>query len=315
MREWAALSSGFLNTPLVTVEASELTKQLTHYTRAAYRIERGLGPSGPLIKGVSYLQDVLGQFKELAGVVSGLRSPHIRPRHWDKIQEALGQRVARDAHLTLRVLDAMGAVLVKDALADIVQIATNEAAVDETLRKLQRPGDDEDGGAAVQEVIPEVITLTPSLAASAASFVSPASTLSSLSSPPTSSSSPPSSRREVDALPSPPVAAPSSGAQPEDPLHSLVSRSSKKSKSKEAPAVPLPGDRSISPKPSKPAAKTPAKAKASAKAPAVHEAPKAQVSAKGSVSVQPQVAPAFPPAMIYAMILVPIVAIILYISL
>ena len=40
-------------------------------------------------------------FKQGMPVISSLRNPALRPRHWESIEETIGTKIVRDKHFTL----------------------------------------------------------------------------------------------------------------------------------------------------------------------------------------------------------------------
>ena len=70
-------------------------------------------------------------------VISDLRNPHLKKRHWDLIQEALNYKFDRvAASLTLGLLVEIKAFDKAEAMQEISGMASSQAALEAILKKV-----------------------------------------------------------------------------------------------------------------------------------------------------------------------------------
>ncbi|XP_064622088.1 dynein axonemal heavy chain 6-like isoform X2 [Lineus longissimus] len=114
----------------VTVES--LQKNVNRFTQTVYMLEKGLPHNEVLPR----LKEKVLDFKQSMPVVTSLRNPSLRARHWQVIEKIIGKVIVRDKGFTLGDLLAMNILKHKDRIQDISTTASNEATLEIMLQKV-----------------------------------------------------------------------------------------------------------------------------------------------------------------------------------
>lgn len=69
-----------------------------------------------------------------------MRNPHLKKRHWELIQEALGYKFSPEEPLTLGLLVEINAFRKAEAMQEISGMASSQAALEAILKKVSRSG-------------------------------------------------------------------------------------------------------------------------------------------------------------------------------
>ncbi|RUS88169.1 hypothetical protein EGW08_004066, partial [Elysia chlorotica] len=75
-------------------------------------------------------------FKQGMPVITSLRNPSLRQRHWDEIQRIIGKSISRDKNFTLGNLLDMNIFKHKEKIQEIATTASNEATLEQMLQKV-----------------------------------------------------------------------------------------------------------------------------------------------------------------------------------
>ncbi|KAJ9522809.1 hypothetical protein QJQ45_019797 [Haematococcus lacustris] len=130
--QWAELTQTWLHSRLDALNAAQLEDTVQRYNKAVFKMERGLMPN----KVVPKLRDSVAVWRELVPIVAALRNPHMKDRHWYKVNEVLGTLLERGERLTLQSLVDLKVVDHREELAVISNEATQEAALEAMLDKV-----------------------------------------------------------------------------------------------------------------------------------------------------------------------------------
>ena len=96
------------------------------------RLERGL----PNNKVVPILKERVFEFKDMLPIITNLRNPMLKSRHWDKIEAEIGIKVKGNDSFTLGMLMSMKIGEYKEKVVAISTEATQEASLEQLLHKV-----------------------------------------------------------------------------------------------------------------------------------------------------------------------------------
>jgi dynein heavy chain len=82
------------------------------------------------------LQIKLDRMKEKLPLITDLRNPSLKPRHWERIDTVLGQPLPHDETFTLKLLDELEVWKHKEALQEVSTAASSESALETMLKKV-----------------------------------------------------------------------------------------------------------------------------------------------------------------------------------
>ncbi|GFO34548.1 dynein heavy chain 1, axonemal, partial [Plakobranchus ocellatus] len=132
LEEWTKLVDDWTITPFDSINVEGLQKNVNKFTQTVYMLEKGL-PSNEV---VPRLKEKVMDFKQGMPVITSLRNPSLRQRHWDEIQRIIGKSISRDKNFTLGNLLEMNIFKHKEKIQEIATTASNEATLEQMLQKV-----------------------------------------------------------------------------------------------------------------------------------------------------------------------------------
>ena len=103
------------------------------YHKMVFKIERGLPPN----KLAPAFREKVDAIRNTLPVVQALRNKNLKARHWEKIEETIGTQIVRDENFTLGYMLDLKVMDFKDGIVQVSTEATQEAALEEMLAKVQ----------------------------------------------------------------------------------------------------------------------------------------------------------------------------------
>ena len=131
--DWAKMQEAWEQTQFSDIDVNEMDDKVQRFGRMCFKVERGL----PSNKVVPKLRDLVEEFKKILPVVRSLRNDALKERHWTKIKDMTGHDLAEDKGLTLGNMLEMKVTDHMEAINTISTEATQEAALEELLAKVQ----------------------------------------------------------------------------------------------------------------------------------------------------------------------------------
>ncbi|KAH9492578.1 Dynein heavy chain 6, axonemal [Bulinus truncatus] len=130
--EWDNIVLRWIETPFMSLEPEEVTATTMKYLKTVQTLEKGL-PSNEV---VSMLKKKVEVMRQRLQVITDMRNPHLKKRHWDLIQEALNYKFIKDEPLTLGLLIEIDAFDKADVMMEISGMASSQAALEAILKKV-----------------------------------------------------------------------------------------------------------------------------------------------------------------------------------
>ncbi|XP_019625905.1 PREDICTED: LOW QUALITY PROTEIN: dynein heavy chain 6, axonemal-like [Branchiostoma belcheri] len=130
--EWAKLEEGWRATAFEQLNVDAVQKNVNRFSQTVFMLEKGL-PHNEIVPKLK--QSVL-DFKQGMPVITSLRNPYLRSRHWEAIQELIGRSIVRDKKFTLGNLLELKIFQHKERIGDISTQASNEATLEAMLQKV-----------------------------------------------------------------------------------------------------------------------------------------------------------------------------------
>ncbi|KAL5008122.1 hypothetical protein ScPMuIL_013703 [Solemya velum] len=130
--EWAKLLEEWTATVFDGLNVEMLQKNVNRFTQTVYMLEKGL----PVNEVMPRLKEKVMDFKQGMPVITSLRNPSLRQRHWDMIERLIGKSISRDKSFTLGSLLDMNIFKHKEKIQDISTTASNEATLEIMLQKI-----------------------------------------------------------------------------------------------------------------------------------------------------------------------------------
>ncbi|XP_070181014.1 dynein axonemal heavy chain 6-like [Littorina saxatilis] len=132
LEEWTRLVDEWTATPFDSINVESLQKNVNKFTQTVFMLEKGL----PHNEVLPQLKEKVMDFKQGMPVITSLRNPSLRQRHWDAIQKIINKVISRDKSFTLGNLLEMNIFKAKEKIQDISTTASNEATLELMLQKI-----------------------------------------------------------------------------------------------------------------------------------------------------------------------------------
>ncbi|KAI9363382.1 dynein heavy chain and region D6 of dynein motor-domain-containing protein [Zopfochytrium polystomum] len=132
MNEWNSITSVWKNQPFDSLNPEDVNSQITTYLKTVYTLDKGLPPNDVVPK----LKAMVDEYRAMYSTIVDLRNPALKPRHWEKIQDAIGKAIVKDETFTLATLLESRIFDFKEEIGNVSSQAGSEAALEEMLGKV-----------------------------------------------------------------------------------------------------------------------------------------------------------------------------------
>lgn len=127
--------------PFMELDATNIEKDVSAWYKLMFKLEKELQADEAVkpARVASEMKDKINAFKENVPIIQWLRSPGLRPRHWDQISHTLAPgrvTLTPDNDLTLSHILALDVDKHKEAIEDISSAAEKEYALEQSLDKM-----------------------------------------------------------------------------------------------------------------------------------------------------------------------------------
>ncbi|KAJ3192063.1 Dynein heavy chain 6, axonemal [Irineochytrium annulatum] len=132
LKEWVSMTEEWKALPFEALNTEEVNAQMANFLKTVYALDKGLPPN----EVVPRLKSMVDEFRQIYSTIVDLRNPALKPRHWEKIQDALGKSLIRDETFTLGKLMELRVFDFKEEIGNVSSQASSEAALEEMLGKV-----------------------------------------------------------------------------------------------------------------------------------------------------------------------------------
>ncbi|XP_071080158.1 dynein axonemal heavy chain 6-like [Haliotis cracherodii] len=132
LEEWTKLLDEWTGTSFDSIHVESLQKNVNKFTQTVYMLDKGLPHNEVLPR----LKEKVMDFKQGMPVITSLRNPSLRARHWEIIEKIINKVIVRDKSFTLGNLLDMNIFKHKEKIQDISTTASNEATLELMLQKI-----------------------------------------------------------------------------------------------------------------------------------------------------------------------------------
>ncbi|XP_033124826.1 dynein heavy chain 6, axonemal-like [Anneissia japonica] len=130
--EWESLVEEWTATQFDQLKVDSVQKNVNKFTQTVFMLEKGL----PANEVLPTLKENVVSFKKGMPVISSLRNPALRSRHWKEIQDLIGRNILIEKKFSLGKLLELQVFEHKDRINDISTQASNEATLEVMLTKV-----------------------------------------------------------------------------------------------------------------------------------------------------------------------------------
>ncbi|XP_026758308.2 dynein axonemal heavy chain 6 [Galleria mellonella] len=132
-KEWNDMFQSWFELPFNTLVMDDIQTTTINFGKIFNQLDKGLPPN----KIVPKCKETINIIKEKIPVMSYLRTPSLKPRHWVKIEEILHTRITPDMVLTLQTFEELHAFQHAEELMEVAGQASSEAGLEALLKKVE----------------------------------------------------------------------------------------------------------------------------------------------------------------------------------
>ncbi|XP_015279206.1 PREDICTED: dynein heavy chain 6, axonemal [Gekko japonicus] len=134
LSEWAILDEDWMESKFDSLDPESLNSQVSKYAKYVSQLEKGLPPNSV----VPRLKEKVERMKEKLPVITDLRNPFLKPRHWAILEQVIGATLVDvENPLTLEKLVQINAFEYGQEIQDISGQASGEASLETILKKVE----------------------------------------------------------------------------------------------------------------------------------------------------------------------------------
>ncbi|XP_033099985.1 dynein heavy chain 6, axonemal-like [Anneissia japonica] len=133
LEEWDVISQDWTEKPFDDIDPETISGTVQKYGKSVYQLEKGLPPNQVVPKLKAKVEDM----REKLPVITNLRNPALKQRHWDTIENILDHKFTSDEVLNLGLLTQLDAFQFTEALEEVSGQASSEASLESLLKKVE----------------------------------------------------------------------------------------------------------------------------------------------------------------------------------
>ncbi|XP_043266980.1 dynein axonemal heavy chain 6 [Venturia canescens] len=130
---WSQIVDDWYIVDLGTLNVEEMTALTMKYLKNIGQLEKGLPANNILPK----LKEDVETIKDKLPIIGYLRNPHLKARHWLKIENLLNYKFKTDESICLDSLEGLGAFGYPNELMEIAASASSESSLEAMLKKIE----------------------------------------------------------------------------------------------------------------------------------------------------------------------------------
>ena len=119
------------------LEAESIDTNVTNWWKFAWRAEKTFDGKKEPQSVCTTLKEKLDEFKPNLPIITALRNPGVKDRHWLRLSEEIGHEVMPDGNLTLRNLLEIGILQHENYIVSLSEQAAKEYGFERTLDKMK----------------------------------------------------------------------------------------------------------------------------------------------------------------------------------
>ncbi|KAL7841172.1 hypothetical protein SRHO_G00248630 [Serrasalmus rhombeus] len=132
LEEWTSLQNTWLQSKFDELDPELLSAQVNKYGKYVNQLEKGLPPNSV----VPHLKATVDSMREKLPVISDLRNPCLKARHWEMLESIVGSSLLEEP-LTLYALQELDIFTYSQEIQEVSGQASGEAALEAVLKKVE----------------------------------------------------------------------------------------------------------------------------------------------------------------------------------
>ncbi|XP_062864847.1 dynein axonemal heavy chain 6 isoform X2 [Trichomycterus rosablanca] len=132
LEEWNHLQNRWMQSKFTELEPELLSAQVNKYSKYVNQLEKGLPPNSV----VPSLKTGVESIREKLPVISDLRNPCLKARHWEMLESIVGVNLVEEP-LTLAALQELDMFSYRTEIQEVSGQASGEAALETMIKKVE----------------------------------------------------------------------------------------------------------------------------------------------------------------------------------
>ncbi|XP_064174621.1 dynein axonemal heavy chain 6 isoform X1 [Anguilla rostrata] len=132
MEEWESLQAGWMESMFEELDPEDLNAQVMRFVKCVTQLEKGLPPNSVVPK----LKEQVESMRAKLPVISDLRNPALKPRHWDMLERVVNASLVEEP-LTLAALQELNIFSFDAEIQEVSGQASGEASLESILKKVE----------------------------------------------------------------------------------------------------------------------------------------------------------------------------------
>ncbi|KAG9342632.1 hypothetical protein JZ751_016069 [Albula glossodonta] len=132
LEEWESLKAGWMEIKFEELDPEDLNTQVMRFVKCVTQLEKGLPPNTV----VPWLKEQVEDMREKLPVITDLRNPALKARHWDMLERVVNASLV-DQPLTLAALQELNIFSFGEEILEVSGQASGEASLETILKKVE----------------------------------------------------------------------------------------------------------------------------------------------------------------------------------
>jgi dynein heavy chain len=132
LRDWDQITTEWKFSNFDSLNTEDVNAKINLFMKILCSLDKGLPPNEVIPR----LKNMVLEYRDIYTTIVDLRNPALKPRHWEKIQDAMGKVILKDETFTLSKLMEIRVFDFKDEIATISGQAGSESSLEEMLSKV-----------------------------------------------------------------------------------------------------------------------------------------------------------------------------------
>ncbi|XP_018593809.2 dynein heavy chain 6, axonemal [Scleropages formosus] len=132
LEEWDSHQGSWMTSKFEELDPEQLNAEVVKYSKFVSQLEKGLPPNSV----VPRLKEQVESMKEKLPIITNLRNPSLKARHWDMLEQIVGASLYAET-LTLASLEELDMFRFIDEIQEVSGQASGEASLETILKKVE----------------------------------------------------------------------------------------------------------------------------------------------------------------------------------
>ncbi|XP_071788570.1 dynein axonemal heavy chain 6-like isoform X3 [Asterias amurensis] len=131
--EWDTIAAQWTDCDFDSLDPEELSSTVARFGKSVHQLEKGLPPNHVVPK----LKERVEGMREKLPVITNMRNPSLKQRHWEAIESILNFSIKSEDSITLGLLTNLDAFSHTEEIEEVSGQASSEAALETLLKKVE----------------------------------------------------------------------------------------------------------------------------------------------------------------------------------